>query len=231
MQCVILAAGEGVRMRPLTNDTPKPLLKVLEKPLIEYHFESLPREIHEVIVVVGYLADKISDFLGTEFLGKKIKYVFQSKKEGTFAALKICESYLDEENFLLLYADDLVSPKSLSRCVESHNLCVLLASVDDPKHFGVAVLDPDGTIREIEEKPEKPKNNLVNCGPAVLNKKILDYEPPKHANGEYYITDAINLMIKDGYKFYGVTADWWLPIGYPHDLKKAEKFLKKLYGN
>ena len=175
----------------------------------------------------GYLADKISDFLGNEFLGKKIKYVFQSKKEGTFAALKICESYLEEENFLLLYSDDLVSPKSLSRCVESRNLCVLLAAVDDPKHFGVAVLDPDGTIREIEEKPEKPKSNLVNCGPAVLNKKILEFPPPKHPNGEYYITDAMNLMIKAGYKFYGIIADWWLPIGYPEDLKKAEEFLKR----
>jgi len=229
MKAVILAAGEGTRMRPLTLRAPKPLLTVAGKPLIEHLVSSLPAEITEIIMVVGYLADKIKDYCGHKFLGRRIIYVSQKdNKAGTFNALECCEHYLSPGRFLLLCGDDLHSPKSLRACVDSKELSVLLARVENPERFGVALVDAKGVIKEIEEKPKQPKSNLVNCGPAVLNKKILDYPPPRSHTGEYYVTDSINLMIKDGYKFYGVEADWWIPIGYPEDLKKAEEFLKNL---
>jgi len=228
MQCVILAAGEGVRMRPLTLNTPKPLLKVAGKTLLDYLLNGLPKEITELIIVIGYLGDKIKNYLGEEFLGKKVIYVHQRQKLGTFDALEHCESYLNKGNFLMLYADDFHSPLNFKRLLKTGGLGVLLAEVPNPERFGVAVMNPDGTIKEIEEKPKNPKSNLVSCGPAVLNRKILNFPPPKHHTGEYFLPDSINLMIKAGSTFYGVKSDWWIPIGYPEDLKKAEKFLSKV---
>ena len=226
MKCVILAAGKGLRMRPLTLETPKPLLKVLGKPLIEYHLESLPSEIHEIIIVIGYLGDQIKDYLGKAFRGKKISYVWQKEYLGTFQAIELCKLLLTDEDFLVVYADDLVSPKSIKECVSKGSLCMLLSPVDRPEHFGIAVLNPDGTVKELEEKPENPKSNLANCGPCVLNNDIFNYPPPKSHKNEYFLVDSIALMMAAGYKVKSVIAEWWIPIGFPEDLKKAARSLR-----
>lgn len=226
MKAVILAAGEGGRMQPLTLKTPKPMLKIHGKPLLEYLLESLPKEIDEIIVVVGYLGDQIKKHFGGDFQGKKIRYVEQKEKLGTWKALELCKSLLGKGNFLLLYADDLHSPLSLQRCIKRGSMCVLLEKAPNPERFGVVILNPDKSVKEIEEKPKHPKSNLISCGPYVLNEKIFDYPPEKHENGEYYIPESVSQMAKD-YKVYGVESDWWLPIGYPEDLKSAEEFLKE----
>lgn len=227
MKCIILAAGEGTRMRPLTLKTPKPLLEVLGKPLIEYHFGSLPPEIHEVAVVIGYLGEQIQEHLGKEFRGKKISYILQKEYLGTFHAVELAKNFVGDQDFLVIYADDLVSPKSIKECIKKGSLCMLLSPVDRPERFGIVVLNPDGTVKELEEKPKNPKSNLANCGPCVLNKKIFDFPPPPSHKNEYFLTDSIALMMKAGHRIKSVIADWWMPIGYPEDLKKAEEFLFK----
>ena len=82
MQCVILAAGKGTRMRPLTEHTPKPLIKVCGKPILQHIVEALPAEIDELILVVGYLEEQIRTFCGAEFCGRKVKYVTQGNSAG-----------------------------------------------------------------------------------------------------------------------------------------------------
>ena len=228
MKCVILAAGEGTRMRPLTYETPKPLLKVLDKPLINYHLESLPAEIHEIAIIIGYLGEQIKAHVGGEFRGKKISYIWQKEYRGTFNAVELARAFAHDSDFLVIYADDLVSPKSIKECINKGSLCMLLSPVDRPEHFGIAVLNPDGTVEKLEEKPKNPESNLANCGPCVLNKEIFNYPPPKSHKHEYFLTDSIALMMRAGYRVKSVIADWWIPIGYPEDLKKAEEFLKNL---
>ena len=114
MKAVILAAGEGVRMRPLTLKKPKPLLELAGKSLLHHIWELLPNKINEVILVVGYKARMIKKYLGKSFLGKKIVYVHQKTKKGTADALFLAKPYLNpKEKFLLLYADDLHDKKVL----------------------------------------------------------------------------------------------------------------------
>ncbi len=222
MQCIILAAGEGVRMRPLTLHTPKPLLRVGGKTLLEHQLDILPMEVDEIIIVVGYLGQQIIDYFGNHFRGKKITYVWQEKKEGTYRALALCQGLIKDAPFLMLYADDIFDEKSIRRLVESPFPALLVASHDHPERFGVVETNADGKITRIEEKPAQPKSNWVNCGPVKLVPQIFDYPPSVHANGEYYLPVSINQMLSD-VSFYAIPTQTWIPIGYPEDLAKAEK--------
>ncbi|MBI4043857.1 MAG: nucleotidyltransferase family protein [Candidatus Diapherotrites archaeon] len=227
MKAVVLAAGEGVRMRPLTLNTPKPLLEVNGKALLEYTLELLPKSIDEVVIVEGYLGEKIRSHFGARFDGKNIQYVHQPVKNGTFRALELCRPLLDEEHFLMLFADDLFGPKSFERCVEKKGMCILTAHSKHPERFGTVELNADGTLKELIEKPKIPKSNYVYCGPAVLGKELFDFAPKISENGECYVPEAIHLMAQK-WPVHVAIADAWLPIGYPEDLKNAEVFLEKL---
>ena len=213
-------------MHPLTIDTPKPLLKVRNKALLEQILEALPDDISEVFIVFGYLASQILDYFGSDWNGRKINYVLQEKKLGTAHALKLCEPFIEKgERFLMLYADDLHGKESLENCFRQE-LGIVVSKVRDPRPFGVVSLNEDGSIREIIEKPENPSSHLVSTGAMVLDKRIFDYKADIHPNGEYYLTDSVNKMLSD-HKIFAVQASFWLPIGYPDDLEKAEKLLAK----
>lgn len=229
MKCIILAAGEGVRMKPLTNEIPKPMLLVAGKPILEHIINDLPEGISEVIIVVGYLKDKIIDYFGNKFGGFNIQYVNQNGKFGTYHALELCKDLLSEnEKFLLLYADDLHGAENFKKCSESKHCAILIKKTDDPRRFGVVELNKKEVIIGIEEKPENPKTNLVSTGVLVLDKNIFNYPAKQHTNGEYYLTDSIEQMITAGYKFKAIRSNFWLPIGYPDDITKAEKILAEI---
>lgn len=225
MKAVILAAGEGIRMRPLTINTPKPLLKILGKPILEHIIDSFPNEINEIVIVVGYLRNQIKNYFGSNWKGRKINYIFQKDKRGTAHALWLCKPFFKNERFLLTMGDDLHSPSNIKRCIQK-DLSHVVAEVGNVKRFGEIILNKDGSIKHIIEKPENPLSKLGSTGAMVLNDKIFNYKAEKHPNGEYFLTDCINKMAKD-HKIYAVVADFWIPIAYPEDLKKAEKVLRK----
>ena len=224
MKAIILAAGEGNRMRPLTENIPQTMLTVLGKPLLSYILESLPDAITEFIIVVGHKNEVIRDFLGTAYNGKKITYVFQEKKTGTADAFKLCRPYLaKEERFLLSYADDIYDKASIVRCL-NHQYALLVVETEEPWRYGVVTLHTDGSVLAIEEKPTHPKSNLIAPGIYILDTHIFDYEP-RAVKGEYYFTTMLDQFIQE-HKVFIEKADFWVTIGYPHDLKKAEDLLK-----
>lgn len=225
MKCIILAAGEGVRMRPLTDNTPKPMLRVNGKLLLEHILSSLPDKVSRIVLVVGYKHQQIHDYFGHHFERRKIDYVFQEEKLGTYNALKLCEYLLDDDKFLLLFADDLHGKDGLKKCANSAHSCLLVSEAIDPCKFGVVELNSDNSIKGIEEKPENPRSNLVSTGVLLLNKNVFNYPARRHLNGEYYLTDSIAQMIEAGHKFQAIKSSFWLPIGYPEDIGKAEKIL------
>jgi len=227
MKCVILAAGEGQRMRPLTFETPKPLLKVAGKTLLERIISNLPPEIDELILVIGYKGEQIVNFFGDEFNGFKVKYVWQNEKLGTGHALKLCRHLLGDERFMMLYADDIHGELGLKNLLK-HELALASALVEDPGRFGVISVGDGGKILEIEEKPEKPKSNVISAGAMVLDERIFKYEPARHSNGEFYLTDMVSQMLEE-HEVFAVEASFWLPVGYPEDLKKAEEILSGEY--
>ncbi len=226
MKAVILAAGEGTRMRPLTLKKPKPMLELLGKPILHHIWELLPREINEVILVVGYKAEQIRAYFGDRFLGKKLTYVIQQEKKGTADALFLARPHLDpKEKFLLLYADDLHSKESIEKCLATEQ-GILVYPVKNPKEFGVVITDKKGNIADIEEKPKAPKTNIAAVGVYVLDSRIFNYPPTRSENGEYYLTSMIAKMLKD-HPVQAVETSFWHPIGYPDDLAAAERILQK----
>jgi len=225
MKAVILAAGEGVRMRPLTDQKPKPMIEILGKPLLHHIFDALPDEVNEVILVIGYLGSQIKDYFGENFGRISIKYIEQKEKLGTGHALHLCKDLLGNGRFFMLYADDLQSKEDLTKCL-AHPLSMLVKEVEDPRRFGVVVTDSNGKILEVVEKPEIPPSNLASTGVKVLDARIFKYPLVQHPNGEYYITNPLAELARE-HEIIAVKASFWLPIGYPEDLKKAAEILRQ----
>ncbi len=226
MKAVILAAGRGVRMMPLTENTPKPLLKVNSRALIDYTIDLLPKEVSEIIVIVNYLGDQITNYLTKNYPSLKFKFIWQKDLSGTYKAVELAKQYLQGEKFLVLFSDDLHSKSAVAKLAK-YDLGIVVAEAEHPERFGVVNLKKNNEIESIEEKPTKPKSKLVNVGVHILDSRIFDYIPKPHLNGEHYLTDAIAIMLKD-FSFVAITTDFWVPIGYPEDLTRAEEVLNSL---
>ena len=174
MKAVILAAGKGTRMRPLTLETPKPMIEVLGQPLLHHIIDSLPGKITEVILVVGYKQEKIKEYFGEEFEGKRLTYVTQEERKGTGHALGLCKDLFNEgERFLLMVGDDLHSPEALEKLV-AHPLALLVHEHEEPSRFGVIEADENNKALSFIEKPENPTSNLVWPGVAVLDTRVFN---------------------------------------------------------
>jgi len=222
MKAIVLAAGKGTRMRPLTETMPKPLVPVAGKPILEHIITRLPEVVDELIVIVGYKGEMIQKYFGDNFLGRKITYITQEKQEGTYKALELARPHLTPgERFYVLYADDLHGAEGIRRCLE-HPRSALVAEVDDPRPFGVIEHDEKGNIVNIVEKPENPKTNIVSAAVFVLDSSIFDYPPERHPNGEYYIPDAVRKMIPT-HPVSVVKASYWKMMSCPADVEDAER--------
>ncbi len=224
MKAIILAAGEGKRLRPLTLVQPKPMIEVLGKPLLHHIFDALPKDIDEVILVVGYRREAIEDYFGDRFELRRVRYVVQDQPLGTAHALSLCRKHLsDGERFFFMFGDDLHSPAALAALIE-HPLAVLTHRHSDPGRFGVIEVDASGKVIGFEEKPEHPKTNLVSPGVFVLDTRVFDYPMVRGVRGEYFLTDQIAAFMRDA-AFTVVESDFWHPIGYPEDVETAEDVL------
>ncbi len=225
MQAVILAAGEGTRMRPLTYTKPKVMLPVANKPILQHVVENLAKAgIDEVVLVVGYREETVRRYFGDEFGGVRVRYVRQSRQLGTAHALLSAKHLLDER-FMMLNGDAIVFESDLKRLVNEEN-AIAVREVPNPRDFGVVELE-DGLVRQIIEKPEKPPSNLINAGIYVFTREIVDHlkKTPLSVRGEYEITDSITMAIADGMRFRAVRIDEWIDVGYPWDLLKANEAL------
>jgi bifunctional UDP-N-acetylglucosamine pyrophosphorylase/glucosamine-1-phosphate N-acetyltransferase len=223
MQCVIICAGKGTRMRPLTDTIPKPLISVCGKPILQHIVEALPEVIDELVLVVGYKKEQIEAFCGAEFLGKKVTYVTQDNfAGGTGDALRRAKDVLRGQ-FLFMYGDDIHGTVVLEQAVACKH-AILGAYSDTPERFGVLVQNEDGTLKEILEKPENPPSNLINIGGFVLNTSIFDYEVPVSSLGELLVTDLLTEYAKDN-PVQVLKQDLWIPIGYPEHIAQAEATL------
>jgi UDP-N-acetylglucosamine diphosphorylase / glucose-1-phosphate thymidylyltransferase / UDP-N-acetylgalactosamine diphosphorylase / glucosamine-1-phosphate N-acetyltransferase / galactosamine-1-phosphate N-acetyltransferase len=222
MQCVILAAGMGKRLRPLTDNTPKPLVKVAGKSLLDHIVEALPSAVDELIIVTGYLEEQIRAHCGTEFHGKKVTYIHQEEQKGTGHALWLCKNLI-KGRFLFMFADDLHGAQDIARAT-SYTRSMLTFTTNTPERFGIVVRHPDGTLAEIIEKPAHPPSNLASTGVMVLDDHIFDFELKVEKDGEFYLTDVIAEYAAK-YPIAVVEQNLWIPIGYPEDIEKAERIL------
>ncbi len=229
MKAIILAGGKSTRTMPLTATRPKSLLKVANKEILLHDFEALNGLVDSVYIVVGYKKEMIVDFV--DCVKKKfsfnIYFAEQKNQLGTGdALLQVFKKFPNiEGKILVLPGDDLVSPKDIKECINS-SYCILTNEVDDIRSFG-AVIEKDGFLDKIIEKPKEQITNLANTSTYVIDssiKKFLDKirESPR---GEYELTDAISDFSKEHKMKVVKVSDYWIPITYPWSLLDANKLL------
>lgn len=227
MKALVFAAGKGVRMMPLTADRPKPLLELLGKPLLEHVLETLPEDIAEIVLVVGYKGDMIRERFGDSFRGRKITYVEQKEQLGTGDALVACRPQIvSGEKFLVIYADDVHDKDVIAAAVHKARPAIFVAHVQNPERFGVVVADASGKVLELEEAPEKPKSDLVATGAYFLDSDIFNYPSVLESKGEHYINSMLLPYMRD-HDVYAEVEKFWIPIGYPRDIDTAAEILRE----
>ena len=223
MQCVILCAGKGTRMRPLTSNCPKPLIHVCGKPILEHIVYALPEEINEIVLIVGYRKEQIQALCGMEYFGRKVTFCEQENfAGGTGDALLAARDVL-KGKFMFLNGDDVQGKDTLKKAITLDHVILGFHS-DTPERYGVLIPNGDGTLKGIIEKPKNPTSNLINTGGYILNDSIFSYLVPLSASGELYMTDMVTEYAKDN-PVQILEQDVWIPIGYPEDIEKAELIL------
>ncbi|MDD1730100.1 MAG: NTP transferase domain-containing protein [Methanospirillum sp.] len=230
VQCVILAAGEGKRMRPLTGSRPKVMLPVANRPMLE-HLICTVRDagISEVILVVGYEEAAVRHHFGDGSpFGVTIRYVTQKRQRGTGDAVMSTMSHITG-SFLLLNGDMILSLDDIRNILSSPVPAMGICQSEHPQDFGVVTIE-NGIVTGLEEKSDKPKTNLINAGLYLLNREIgtyLDQISPS-PRGELELTDALEPFIREG-RLHAVTLSSWVDLGSPWDLLNAnEVFLASL---
>lgn len=224
MQVVILAAGRGKRMKDLVKGIPKPMLKIKGKPILEHKINALPKEISEIVFVVGYYGEHIMNHFKRYFNGRKVTYVFQTNLNGTGGALFLARSVL-KDKFLVMMGDDLYHKKDIKKLLK-HELAVLGKEVEDPSKFGIIKINKKGHMIDVVEKPKRSKDRLASTGLYVMNKKIFDYDLVPIGGGEFGLPQTLAKMAEK-HPIKVEKATFWHAIGNPDDLIEAEKIIHK----
>jgi len=226
MKALVLAAGDGKRLRPLTLDRPKPMILLNGRPLLEYVLQELPDAITEIVIIIGYCGNTIREHFGNEWKGRSITYIEQTERLGTAHAVHMARSLLSSEKFFLLNADDIGDKASFEKGLE-YDYCLFVSEHEDPKRFGVVELNDDGaTLAKITEKPEHPVTNLVSTGSMVLSPGIFDIPLVQHSNGEHYIVDSL-AGVQETHPVHVIRQASWITVTFPEDIPKTEALLKE----
>jgi NDP-sugar pyrophosphorylase family protein len=211
MDAVIMAAGLGTRLRPHTLTTPKPLLHVKGRPILDWALGALPPEVDRVLVVINYLGEQIEAYLQTQKHFAKWAVVRQDVPRGTGDALRSCRSQIRSDNFLVLNGDDLYGAADLAELAKSA-AGLLAQEVAEPRRFGIAFLRADKSLDRLVEKPDLDGPQLANTGAYVFPRRVFEIELKLSPRGEYEITDYLTGLAARQ-KVDVVPAKFWLPIG------------------
>jgi glucose-1-phosphate thymidylyltransferase len=213
-QAVILAAGEGQRLRPFTVNRPKVMLFIADKPILQYVIEALAQKgIRDIVLVAGYRKEQVFDHFGSgESFGVDLTYVNQDRQLGTAHALAQAKKAI-KGDFLLLPGDNLIAADTIDRFTGVAPEAVLVKKVENPMRYGVVTVQR-GTVKEIQEKPEEAASHLVSTGIYAFSKAIFDFVEP-----QIDLPDVVNRMVGQGHVIKAMETDGvWLDAVYPWDV-------------
>ncbi len=230
---IILVAGRGTRLKPMTDETPKALIKVGGEPISERIVDQLIESgVRKIIFIVGYLGDEIRSYY-TENKPSDMEYVFvwQKDLDGTAGALKLARQDVLDEDFVVVFGDSFFASGSIES-VLNHNSenAFGVVSVKDPERYGVAVVNKDGHVLEIEEKPIKPKSDLVVGGIYKFSKEIWQHiqRLTLSTRGEYELPDAIKSMINQGITIHAIQLPYMIDVGTVEELRKLNERVPRI---
>ena len=227
---VVPVAGTGTRLRPHTYTYPKVMLTVGDKPIIGHILDDLGAAgIKKVCLVVGYLGEKIKEYVGKNYKHLEVSFVEQAEQKGLGHAIWLTRRSVAGPVLVML--GDTILDADLSKFMNSKQDCLAVKEVKDPRRFGVVEVK-GGYISTMVEKPEKPKTNLAIVGIYSFHASSMLYnsleslvKSGKTTKGEIQFTDAMSLMVKEGHKIKPVPIEGWYDCGKPETLLKTNRYI------
>ncbi len=220
MLAVILAAGKGTRLLPLTENTPKTLVNICDKTLMVRILEALPDQVTRIVIVVGYLGEKIEAAIGTEWKGTPVAYVTQVPLDGTATALRLTESHVDGK-FLVVNGDDIYAKRDLEHLI-GHDVGILVQHTPEQIPTS-ALLNEQGCLEGLEKDPPAHEPHIRVCGAYILDERFFKYAPVTvdvRGTTEYGLPHTLVAMSKD-ICVKAEEATFWIPVGTPDELSRA----------
>lgn len=226
LSLVVLAAGKGTRFLPLTKSTPKPLLPVANLPVLARSLSSIAPKFSQIILVVGYMGEKIQEYFGSSLNGTPIVYVKQAEPKGTGDAMYSAKDLI-EEDFILLHGDDLYEDQVFEKFLSLDGLVVGGKKVKNWQHFGILKTNPEGNLEKIVEKPTEFIGDLASIGIFKLSKEIFETREriTESSRGELDFTDMLSLFAQENPVKVIEVSSGWIPLSYPWDLLTASEFV------
>jgi glucose-1-phosphate thymidylyltransferase len=236
MKAIIPVAGAGTKLRPHSYTQPKALIPLAGKTVLSIIIDQLREAgINEIVFIVGYLGDKIQDYVQQKYPDVKAHYVHQYDRQGVGHAIELTRSIVQQDEMFVVLGDS-ICEYNISEVVNSPHSMIGVRKVDDPRDFGVAEIDEEGFIGRVVEKPHIPKSNMALVGVYKIKEteqlfKCLENNIRQglRSHGEYSITDALDCMIQAGAKFKAFKVESWFDCGKKETMLESNALLLKKF--
>lgn len=233
MKAIIPVAGIGTRLRPHTHTQPKALIPIAGKPILGHIIDGLIHAgISDFIFIIGYLGDKIEEYVLKNYENIEANFVIQTTGKGVGHAIWLAKDLIKPADELLIVFGDTIIDADLKSVIAAPDSMLGVKKVEDPRLFGVAELDANGNILSLSEKPNIPKSNMALVGvykikesEALLNAIDTNVARQLKTRGEYTLTDALMVMVKDGIKLKTFTVKNWFDCGQKEVLLETNSLL------
>lgn len=233
MKAIIPVAGAGTRLRPLTYTQPKPLIPVGGKPIISYIIDQLVTHgVREFVFVIGYLGEKIKNYVNREYPDLHKEFVVQEKRLGTGHAIWIAKELIKDASEVIVFFGDVIIDFDLARVIKAERSYLAIKRVKDPREFGVVELDKDGRVIRLVEKPKIPTTDLAMVGfymirdvDALITALEFNINNNIRTVGEFPLTDALMRMVQTGVSLKTIKVDNWYDCGKKEVLLETNALL------
>lgn len=236
MKALIPVAGAGTKLRPHSYSQPKALIPLAGKTVLSIIIDQLKSAgINEFVFIVGYLGDKIQDYVKAKYPDLKAHYVHQVDRQGVGHAIRMTRSIVNEDEVFVVLGDT-ICEYDVKEVVESPFSMIGVRKVDDPREFGVAEIEEDGFINHVVEKPQIPKSNMALVGVYKIKESEQMFQCLENnirqglrSHGEYSLTDALDCMIQMGAKFKSFKVENWFDCGRKETMLESNATLLKKF--
>ncbi len=238
MKALIPVAGIGSRLKPLTYTRPKALIPVAGTPILSYIIDDLIEVgCRDFVFIIGDFGDKIKNYVNDKYPQIEAQFVLQSSRQGIGHAVWTAREYIENGEELLILLGDTIVEADIEAMLEETHSTLGVKKVDDPTHFGIAEIDQEGYIQQVDEKPKIPTSNMALVGLYRIKETAALFEALEHlieknihTLNEYQLTDAIQLMIDQGIKFKSFAIENWFDCGKKDVLLHTNRIMLKKAG-
>ena len=237
LKAIIPVAGAGTKLRPHTYTQPKALIPIAGKTILSFIVDQLAEAgITEYIFIVGYLGEKIHEYVKNSYPHLTTHFVYQNERHGTGHALKLTQEFVQNDEIMIVLGDT-ICEYDVREVVNSPCSMLGVKKVDDPRNFGVAEINDKEVVERVVEKPAIPKSNMALVGLYKIRETRMLFECLNQlfsdeitTNGEYNLTDALQCMIQKGTKFNSFRVKNWFDCGKKETLLESNATLLKKFG-